>query len=287
MKMLNGKKRNVSSKYKILVIIGIIIAILIIFSITLKNNRTSNKFESLIKDSVVEIQKIVYWPFNYISNYIDSLKEFKNIKKENDLLKSSIDRVDSIEAENVELHRQLEAMQKELNITYSLTDYSYLNATVISRNTNYWYNTITIDKGTHSGVEPEMVVINASGLIGKVVNVTAFSADVRLITTSDTNNKISVSIINDEKKINGLINNYDYNKKVLEVEGISNTEEVMIDDIVYTSGLGGVFPSGILIGTVSSITTDSYDLAKIINVKSSVDFDDINYVTILKRKSDN
>ena len=78
-----------------------------------------------------------------------------------------------------------------------------------------------------------MVVINASGLIGKVVNVTAFTADVRLITTSDTNNKISVSIINDEKKINGLINNYDYNKKVLEVEGISNTEEVMIDDIVY------------------------------------------------------
>ena len=70
----------------------------------------------------------------------------------------------------------------------------------------------------------------------------------------------------------------------MEVEGISNTEEVNVGDYVYTSGLGGVFPSGILIGTVESITTDEYDLAKIINVKPSADFNDINYVAILKRK---
>ena len=54
--------------------------------------------------------------------------------------------------------------------------------------------------------------------------------------------------------------------------------------MVYTSGLGGVFPSGILVGRVENITTDVYDLSKIINVKPSAKFDDINYVTVLKRK---
>ena len=63
--------------------------------------------------------------------------------------------------------------------------------------------------------------------------------------------------------------------------------DVNIGDKVYTSGMGGVFLGGILIGTVSDITTDEYDLAKIINVTPTVDFSDINYVTILKRKSDN
>ena len=77
---------------------------------------------------------------------------------------------------------------------------------------------------------------------------------------------------------------YNYKNNYLEVEGISNTESVSIGDYVYTSGLGGIFPSGILIGTVEEITTDEYDLAKIINVKLSANFDNINYVAILKRK---
>ena len=77
---------------------------------------------------------------------------------------------------------------------------------------------------------------------------------------------------------------YNYKLKQLEVEGVSNTKSVAIGDYVYTSGLGEIFPSGILIGTVSEITTDEYDLSKIILVKPIADFDDINYVAILKRK---
>ena len=105
-----------------------------------------------------------------------------------------------------------------------------------------------------------------------------------MITTSDTINKISVTLSDGDNYINGLIKNYNYNTKCLEVEGISNTEKVTIGEYVYTSGLGGVFPSGILIGTVKKITTDEYDLAKIIDVSPIANFDDINYVAILKRK---
>jgi rod shape-determining protein MreC len=175
-------------------------------------------------------------------------------------------------------------MKEELNIDYTINEYEFLNSTVISRNISYWYNTITIDKGTYNGVEPNMVVVNSDGLIGKVISTTTFTSDVKLLTTSDTNNKISVAISNGSNKLYGLIKDYNYNTNSLEVEGISNTESVSIGDYVYTSGLGGVFPSGILIGKVSEITTDEYDLAKIINVSLVADFDNINYVAILKRK---
>ena len=95
-----------------------------------------------------------------------------------------------------------------------------------------------------------MVVISSKGLIGKVIKTSTFTSDVRLITTSDTSNKISVHISNGDNNLYGLINSYDYNKNVLELEGISNTKDVNIGDYVYTSGLGGVFPTGILIGIV-------------------------------------
>ena len=162
-----------------------------------------------------------------------------------------------------------------------------MNATVISRNPTTWYNNLTIDKGSHNGIEEGMVVMNSTGVIGKITNVSTFSSDVKLITTTDTNNKMSVTITSGDNHLTGVINGYDYKTKWLEVEGISNTENVSVGDLVYTSGLGGVFPSGILVGKVANISTDVYDLSKIINVSPSANFADINYVTVLKRNDKN
>ena len=284
--MFGRKKQSISKKYILILIIILIILLLIIFSFTLKEDRKLSKAESLLKDGLIYSEKIITYPFNYIKENIKEYKKLKDVNKNNNILETSIDRIDSIEAENIELRRQLETLKEELNINYTLSDYEYLNATVVSRNVGYWHNKITINKGTYNGVEKDMVVISSKGLIGKVIKTSTFTSDVRLITTSDTSNKISVHISNGDYDLYGLINSYDYNKNVLELEGISNTKDVNIGDYVYTSGLGGVFPTGILIGIVEEITTDSYDLAKIIKVKPSADFNDINYVSILKRKSD-
>ena len=285
--MFGQKKKGIPKKYVLLIVIVLIIVLFVIFSVSLKKERELNKVESFFKDTLIYVEKIVVYPFDYVKNKISDYNELKNVKKDNDILETSMDRILSIETENIELRRQLEALKDELNIDYSLTDYEYLNASVISRNVGYWYNKITIDKGSYNGVEKDMVVITSKGLIGRVINTTTFTSDVKLITTSDTNNKISVHISNGDTNLYGLIYGYNYNDNVLELEGISNTKDVNIGDRVYTSGLGGIFPSGILIGTVSEITTDSYDLAKVIKVKPSADFSDINYVSILKRKSDN
>ena len=285
--MFGRNKKNIPKRVVLIIVVVLIILLLVVFRTTLKEDRKLNKVESLLKDGFTYTEKIIITPFNFIKEKITSYNKLKDVEKDNDILETSIDRIDSMEAENIELRRQLNALKEELNIDYALADYEYLNATVISRNIGYWHNKITIDKGTYNGVEKDMVVINSKGLIGKVIKSSTFTSDIRLITTSDTNNKISVHISNGSNNLYGLINSYDYNNNVLELEGISNTKDVNIGDLVYTSGLGGIFPSGILIGKVTEITTDSYDLAKIIKVSPSVDFTDINYVSILKRKSDN
>ena len=299
--MFMKNKRSIPKKYIVIGIIVLIIIIFVIFSFTLKEDRKLNKVESFIRDALVYTEKIVSYPVKFVSGKINDYNELKSVEEDNDILETSLDRVTSIETENIELRRELERLKEELNIEHNLSDYEYLNATVVSRNVGFWYNTITIDKGTYNGVEKDMVVINSKGLIGKIIKTSTFTSDVRLITTSDTNNKISVHISNGDYDLYGLINrekvlknvlnkvinSYDYNDNYLEVEGISNTKDVRVGDYVYTSGLGGIFPSGILVGTVSEISTDSYDLAKIIKVKPSSDFTDINYVSILKRKDSN
>lgn len=281
---VNKRKRNLKNKYIYMVVV-LVVVIVLGMSYVMKTKKELNIFESLIKDTVVAIQKVFYVPIRGIGDTFDDFFSLQDIQKENKILKSNIEKIESLEAENIELKQELNKLKEELNVDYVLTEYDYLNATVISRNSFYWYNTLTIDKGEYNGLEEGMVVINSTGLIGKVVNVSTFSADVKLITTNDTNNKISVVVTNGTNKLTGLINSYNYNEGYLKVEGISNTETVNVGDYVYTSGLGGVFPSGILIGKVESIVTDEYDLSKIINVRPSAHFDDINYVTILKRAS--
>lgn len=281
------KKNTIEKKYIILIIIFVIMLILVILSYGLKRKKNLNAVEAIVKDVIVNVENVVFYPFRFVVNNFEDYKELKNVKKENDYLKNSVDKLKSIETENIELRKEIESLKEELDISYVLTDYDNINASVVSRNINYWYNTITINKGKKNGIKEEMPVINGSGLIGKVVSVTNYTSTVKLITTSDTSNKISVTIISNNEKVNGLINGYDLENGLLKVEGISNTKSVKVGDIVYTSGLGGIFPSGILIGKVEEISTDNYDLSKIINVTPSADFDNINYVSILKRKENN
>ena len=277
-------KKRLKNKHLILLIVFLFILIVIFYSSTLTEDKKLNKFESLIKDSVSGVEKILFYPFRGLSTKISEIKELDNIRKKYDILKEETSRIDSLYAENIELRKQIDSLKKELNITNTLNEYTYLNATVINRNVSSWYNEITIDKGSYNGIKEDMVVVNAGGLIGKVVAVSTFTSNVRLITTSNTNNKISITISDGINSASGLIKNYNLKTGYLEVEGISNTEKVNIDASVYTSGFGGIFPSGILIGKVKNITTDEYDLAKLIDVSPSADFDDINYVAVLKRK---
>lgn len=279
---MNKKKTNEKNK-KIFIVILITIVAVVALTYTLKNKKELNVVENIIKDCIVEVQSIITYPIRGLVNSFENFNSLKNVLKENKILKANVEKIESLKAENIELKQEINKLKEELNIDTVLSDYEYLNATVVSRNALYWYNLLTIDKGSKNGIEEGMVVINSTGLIGKITNVSKYSSDVKLITTNDTNNKISVTITNGDKRLTGLINSYVYEEGYLKVEGISNTETVMVGDLVYTSGLGGVFPSGVLIGSVESITTDVYDLAKIINVKPSANFDDINYVTILKR----
>lgn len=277
--------RNIKleAKHIILIILLIIAILLATFSYLVSDNRKLTPIEEIVKDTVTTIQKVVYYPFRYIDDKIDMYKDLKNVYKENKKLKENIKKYNLIKEENKNLKRELEYLKNILELEPTLSEYDYLHASVINRNVGYWYNTITINKGSYHGVEKDMVVINNKGLIGKVIKTTNFTSEIKLITTNDATTKISVGIDHNDNIIHGLLNGYDYKNNLLIVEGITNNEFEKGDSVI-TTGLGGIFPAGILVGYVEETINDEYGLTNNIMVRSEVDFNNIYFVTILRRK---
>lgn len=181
---------------------------------------------------------------------------------------------------NKELENQINELKKVVDINNTLNEYELINAVVISHDPGYWYDKIIVNKGSSSDIKEGMAVINNRGLIGKVINVSNFNSTVELL-TSENIGKISIKIENNNDYIYGLISQYNLEKNLYLVDGISSNIE--IGSKVTTTGYGDIFPAGILVGEVVNSKNDNYDLAKTLEVKPSVDFNNLNIVSIVKR----
>ena len=183
-----------------------------------------------------------------------------------------------------ELETDLSELKKLMEIKTVNSDFSMINASVIERNRTYWFNSLTIDKGKSDGIELDMAVINQDGLIGRISKVNKLTSEIKLITTNDVNSKISVVIDNNGTNIYGILNGYDSDKNELKVTLTTKNIDIINGSLVKTTGMGGIFPSGINIGMVVNSQSDNYDVGKIVLVKPMIDSINIRYVGVLKRK---
>lgn len=271
-------------KYYPIIVLVILSIMLLLFSNIIKDRRKLTIVEKVFKDTTLSINTLMMKPVNLINDKIKEYNSKQKLYKKYEKLSEKYSKVELMETKYEEAKKEINDLKKTLNLNNTLSESSYMNATVITRNIGYWYNNITIDKGKKDGIEKDMAVITNDGLIGVVIKISNLNSTVKLLTTTDTNNKISVKIkIGDNEFLYGLLTGYNKKKKCFIVEGISENTDIKKGSMVTTTGLGNQFPSGILIGRVESISKDNFDLARTILVGSSVDFDDISYVTVLKK----
>ena len=261
---MHRKRKN--KKSSIISLIILLVILLALLSGSLLIFRDSN---TILKDGVIIIEKVFMYPFSAIN------KEKDKDQTESYTIQKNV---------NSSLEKEIKELKETLELNKTLTEYEAINATVLSRNKSYWFNTITIDKGKKSGIKDNMAVITKNGLIGKITKVSNYSSEVKLITSDDIKFKVSVSIKTNEDDNYAILNGYDKKTGLIKVSGVDKTTNINIDDSVVTSGLGEMFPSGIYIGQVKDIKNDKYNLSKTIYIKTSQDFNDIHYVTILKVK---
>lgn len=278
------RKKQKEKRNKIIIICVLIFCLITGFIINVvMTDRNLTIFEKTIKDSVLTVQKILAFPIDFVANKISENNEKNKIYEKYIELENQVKENEKYKVENEELKKQLSDMKELLNINDTIAEYTYLNANVINRNLDYWNDTLIINKGEHDGITKDMPVVIGTNLIGKVISTTTFNSTVRLITATDVVDKISVKIKNGDDYIYGILNGYNKENDTYTIEGISQNAKIENGSIVTTTGMGDIFPAGIVIGKITGINTDAFDLSKVLEMKSDVNFDNINYVTVLRR----
>lgn len=254
---LEGNKgdKMYKKKHKLTIIWVIIIILLAFVMVYTLNTKTELYINKIIKD-------IIYLPTRLIP---DNNKE--------DIIGQNL---------NNELIEENKQLKKLLDIENTLSDFDTINATVIERNTTYWFNNITINKGKKDGIDVGMAVVTNEGIIGKIENVSYLTSTIKLITSNDKNNKISIRINSKDKTYNNILTT-DVDGQMV-ITGIDKASKVEVGDIVVTSGLSETFPSGIIIGKISKIENDEYGISRKAFVESQTDINNIRFVSVLSRK---
>lgn len=269
-------------KKVIFLIIGVILLVALI-GLSLRDRQNASLPEKIVKDTVGFAQSIVAKPTNYVTGFIEDIDAMINTYEENKRLKSRLEEFGTLQAEVNELTVENKRLQKLVGKQNSLRKYDPIQANVIARNPDQWEEKLILNQGSNDGVKLNMAVITAQGLIGKVVQTTPQTSEVELLSTSNTNYRVSATIANKKKETNGLIEGYDRKRGELILKRVDSELSVKKGDKVTTSGLGGIFPKGILIGEVTKVSTDDFGLTKLAYVKPAADFSMIDHVIIAKR----
>lgn len=278
------RKKEFEKRYLLIIVIVVIAILLVVLSVALKKDRNLSVPEKIIKDSGTFIVNVVSSPLNFIKEKLRENKEKNDIYEKYKELKQKEEKIKSIEAENNNLQEEVNKLKDTLELNTVLSDKVYKNATIVNRNIDYWYDEVTIDKGKKNGIKKDMAVINNDGLIGKITTVSNYYSTVKLLANENMSDKISVKIKIGDEYAYGLISKYNAKNNSYTVEGISESLKIPKGSEVVTTGMGDIFPSGLLVGYVKKVTTDNFDLSKVAVVESSVDFNDLDYVSVLKRK---
>lgn len=261
--------------------IGIIITIVILILVVVLSNLPADKsyfFSNGVNRLFLPIQNGLIFIMDKISGKdqelsdIDKLKEEnQKLKEENTKLKEDVRELEIISEEN-------NSLKEYMGLKEKYPDYETVSAKILEKSFSNYEKIVVIDAGTKDGINVNMAVISTQGLVGHVISVTETSAKVQTIvdTASTVSSKLSSS--NDAILLKGTISS----TNTVKATSIPVNTTILQGDNIITSGMGGIYPKGILVGTVKEIVNTKNDMDRYANVATAVDFNSVDNVLVIK-----
>ena len=283
-------RKRVTGTGIMVLVFFLVLGVLVSIRLTGLGSQFPNPIGGVLQRVLSPVEGVILRAGNSLKDNTRVFWNFGNVQKENEELRT---RVEQLTGDNLKLKEQVLAglryneLDSKMFKSPDVDKYTKIGASIISRNPNAWYQTLTINRGTNDGVAVDDPVIVALGLVGKIVSVTPTTSEVLLIT--DSEGQVSALVRGSTGSPTfGIVEGTYKRTSRLEAEGnlqmlLRRDDNVNVGDLVLTSGLGGVYPKDIPVGKVEQIQLDGSGLLKTAYISPLVNFDSLEEIYIIEK----
>jgi rod shape-determining protein MreC len=242
------------------------------------------RFQAPVSSQAVSLvlspfQQATAWVANEIHYATSAVWEVATLYEQNKMLRNEVEQLRGINLQANEALAENERLRKMIGYQQAARQFDLVAARVIGRESDTWSRMIVIDRGTMNGIANDMPVVTPQGLVGRVVEAGLNSSKVQLIL--DPRSSVGTIVQRAESRVTGIVQGDMDNPTMPQMVNIPKNADVVEGDVIVTSGFGGVYPKGIIVGLVSSLKNDDGGLLKIGVLEAAVDFQKLEDVMVI------
>ncbi len=258
-----------------------IVTIAVALCVVIVHFTGSNPLSNAIRTVFVPFQNGASYISARIDGMITFLWEAQGYKEENERLTQEIQNIKASTMDAEKYKEENERLHELLDLDNNIEEYDTVAARVIAYSSNNWYDTIEINKGKTSGIIVGDCVVTSNGVVGRVSEVGPNWATVSTVLNVGNATGIRVSRTGDIGVIEG--DGALCLEGICKVSFIENNSGLIIGDILETSGSGGIYPEGYIVGSITEVKTDNTGKLSTAIVKPSVDFANLREVLVIQK----
>ena len=271
-------------KKKGFILILVTVLLIIIMGVASTFESFSSFISNVISVPLTPIQKFFSSIGREVDNVISYFKDSKTMKEENEDLKERVEKLEQENRELKNLRTKNEELREALNLKGLFDDFEIIGANVIAKDPGNWFDIFKVDVGTGDGVTVNCPVLSGgNGLVGRVFESQHTSS--KIITIIDGDSVIDGWIAKEKGgsvRIRGDMGLMDQGLCIMDY--IPLEVDVSVGDVIETSGLGGLYPKGIVIGKVIEVRNVKSEFKRYAIIEPAVNFKKLEEVFVLKAK---
>ena len=236
------------------------------------------KIRSIAQTVMYPLQRGVSGTANWFGSFFGNIGELRRASAENEVLRRQVEQMQTELRDTRERAAQAQRLEQLFKLS-TTSQYHTVVANVIARDPSMWFNSIMIDKGRWAGVDVNMPVVTADGIVGRVISTSSLSAQVMLVTDEKSGAGGIVGQLGQSNAMGSIKGMGEAG--VLEMRYVSGLEKVQVGDSVTTTGQDAIYPPGYKIGDVIEVRPGSATQAQVIHVRPSAGLEKLKEVAVL------